>query len=298
MNQSFLDRRAMMTLMASALVAPAAQAGPVTPVVATTGLLAATAQALTGQPVRALVPPGIAPQGWRPGRAEAAMLAQARLVLANGLGLEGQMAPALARHTAQVVTEALPEGQLILTPEGQPDPHVWLDAALWDGVLAETARLLRDTLPDRADHVAQQEQLLRTEAARLHDRSANLFAALLPERRLLLTARPDWAYFARSHDITLHPFARALSAKAMGAAIETLVVELKDRGPIMADAALPARSLHALTSAAEAKGLRLRIALIRSTPADPQDGWASLVAGNLAAVARANSLSPVGETAA
>lgn len=298
MNQSFLDRRAMMTLMASALVAPAAQAGPVTPVVATTGLLAATAEALAGQPVRALVPPGIAPQGWRPGRAEAAMLAQARLVLANGLGLESQMTPVLTRHAAQAVTDILPEGQLIQTPEGAPDPHVWLDGALWDGVLAETARLLREALPDRTDHVARQEQTLRAEAARLHDRSASLFAALPTERRLLLTARPDWAYFARSHDITLRPFARALSTKAMGAAIESLVTEVKDRGPIMADAALPARSLHALASAAEARGIRLRLALIRSTPADPQEGWASLIAGNLAAVARANGLSPGAETTA
>lgn len=290
MSQSFLDRRAMMTLMASALVAPAAQAGPVTAVVATTGLLAATAQALTGQPVRALVPLGIAPQGWRPGRAEATMLAQARLVLANGLGLESQMAPALSRHGAQAVSAALPDDRLILTPDGQPDPHVWLDATLWDGVLAEIARLLRDVLPDRADHVARQEALLREQTARLQDHSRALIAALPAERRLLLTARPDWAYFARNHDIALSPFARALSAKAMTAAIETLVAELKDRGPVMADAALPARSLHALTAAAEAKGIRLRLALVRSTPADPQDGWASLIAGNLAAIARANGL--------
>lgn len=290
MSQSFLDRRAMMTLMASALVAPAAQAGPVTPVVATTGLLAATAEALIGQPVRVLVPPGIAPQGWRPGRAEATLLAQARLVLASGLGLESQMAPTLARHAAQAVTAALPGDRLILSPEGTPDPHVWLDATLWDGMLAETARLLREALPDRAEHVARQEAMLRSMAARLHDHSATLFAALPPERRLLLTARGDWAYFARSHDITLRPFARAPSAKAMAAALETLVAELKDRGPVLADAALPARSLHALTTAAEARGLRLRLALVRSTPADPQDGWASLVAGNLATVARANGL--------
>ncbi|MFN7053360.1 MAG: hypothetical protein ACK4NH_14685, partial [Gemmobacter sp.] len=70
MTRSFLNRRSMMTLMATALVAPVAGAQAAPRIVATTGLIAEAARRLTGFDIRAIAAPPHDPALHRPGRSD------------------------------------------------------------------------------------------------------------------------------------------------------------------------------------------------------------------------------------
>lgn len=203
-------RPAVGVLMALILTACAAQPqssgeGEGVLVVATTTILGDVMSGLVGDGgrVETLMPVGVDPHEFQLSARQAALIRDADLVVANGLGLEEQVLDALkaARSEGVEVLELAPLVEPLPfgggdNPEQGLDPHFWFDPVR----MARAVRLTAQTL----DEIAPSDWVERGEAyaARLEALDAeiaDILAAVPPERRKLVTNHDSFEYFARRY---------------------------------------------------------------------------------------------------
>ena len=300
MSQSFLTRRMMMTLIASAITAPAFGAtGPT--IVATTGMIADAAARLTGLPVSSLMGPGMDPHGYRQTRSDIARLARADLVLWHGLYLEAQMEEFLlhlARNRPVIaVAEALPKDRLRGNDDyaNRYDPHVWMDPALWALVVDEIARAISTTLPGLAPQVAAALPAYQAEIAALDRYSRDVLASVPPEARLLVSAHDAFGYFGRAYGFEVQGIQGLSTNSEAGLSRIAELVDLlvTRRVPaVFVETSVSDRAVRALIEGAAAKGHSLRIGGTLYSDAMGPEGsyegtWLGMIDANVTTIARA-----------
>jgi manganese/zinc/iron transport system substrate-binding protein len=97
--------------------------------------------------------PGVDPHLYKASEGDVRRLAEADLILYNGLHLEGKMGDILVKMARSrpvvAVGEGVPEEALREPPEfaGQYDPHVWFDVSLWAPDAAMVAEELAELDP-------------------------------------------------------------------------------------------------------------------------------------------------------
>ncbi|MCU0611117.1 MAG: metal ABC transporter substrate-binding protein [Candidatus Eisenbacteria bacterium] len=176
-------------------------------VVATTTLVGDVVRVVGGNQVslRVLLPQGADPHSFEPLPGDVAMLSGARLVFANGLGLEGFLAPLL--HNA-----VDPRRVVMLSEGGEPpvetsmdhehehldgvDPHVWFSPPL----VAAWARKVSDALgeadPGRARLYAARADSYVAVLEDLDGWIRDQVAAIPLPRRVLVTDHSNLGHFA------------------------------------------------------------------------------------------------------
>ena len=148
--------------------------------------------------VSSIIPPGVGPEDFEPRPDDARKLADARLIVSNGLGLDDFLDELLASAgRADVPRLVLGEGVQTMVVDGQENPHVWLDPSLVrrfyvPAILAA----LKEVDPAGA---ATYEANAASYGAALDDLDAELQAraAEVPEaNRKLVTFHDAFPYFA------------------------------------------------------------------------------------------------------
>ena len=136
------------------------------------------------------------------------LLAQARLFIVNGLGLEGWLTRLVqsARYRGPVVVATEGIVPITTTEAGgtaaSPDPHAWQDVQ--NGVLyAENiVRALVTTDPGHAAAYQQRFAHYRAELEVLDRRVRETMAAIPAEKRRVITTHDAFAYYGRAYGIT------------------------------------------------------------------------------------------------
>jgi manganese/zinc/iron transport system substrate-binding protein len=176
-------------------------------VVVTTGMIADAASIIGGEraTVSALMGPGVDPHLYQPTARDQSRLSSARLILYNGLHLEGKMAEvfeSLARKKACVaVTRGIPEERLLAwaSSAGMHDPHVWFDVQLWRHVVTTIAAEYTRIDPDGKQYYERQARQYCEELDHLdqycHDRAREIPT----ERRVLITSHDAFHYFGKAY---------------------------------------------------------------------------------------------------
>lgn len=204
-----MTARAAALVLGAALPAVAA-AQPVA--VATVGMLADVAQNVAGEcvAVETMMGPGTDPHLYKASAGDVRLLFAADAILYVGNNLEGQLGEVLGkvaeRKPTKAVSEAaVPPDRLIHPPAAHyPDPHVWMDAALWAGTAPVIAEVLGRVAPDCAGDMAARADAYVAELAAL-DAWVRASIATIPERqRILVTAHDAFAYYGRAYGIEVH----------------------------------------------------------------------------------------------
>jgi ABC-type Zn uptake system ZnuABC Zn-binding protein ZnuA len=102
-------------------------------VVTTTTVFADIVQNIGGSRVAAtsIIPPGVGPEDYEPKPDDAKKLADAELIVSNGVGLDDFLDRLLASGSGgQTPHLVLGDGIPILTVDGEQNPHFWLDPTL------------------------------------------------------------------------------------------------------------------------------------------------------------------------
>ena len=102
-------------------------------VVTTTTVFADIVQTIGGSRVSAssIIPPGVGPEDYEPKPDDAKKLANARLIVSNGVGLDNFLDDLLASGSGGDKPRiVLGDGIPILTVNGEENPHFWLDPTL------------------------------------------------------------------------------------------------------------------------------------------------------------------------
>jgi ABC-type Zn uptake system ZnuABC Zn-binding protein ZnuA len=169
-------------------------------VVTTTTVFADIVRSVGGVRINvvSIVPPGVGPEDYEPKPDDAKVLADAQLIVSNGVGLDDFLERLLTSGGGSAARLQLGEGLPTIDVEGEPNPHFWLDPTLViSGYLPKIVAALSAAAP--ADK-ARFEANAATYATQLEALDKDLLAqvATVPAaNRKLVTFHDAFPYFAR-----------------------------------------------------------------------------------------------------
>jgi manganese/zinc/iron transport system substrate-binding protein len=239
-------------------------------VVTTIGMIADAAANIGGDrvAVRALMGPGIDPHMYKASAGDVRRLANADLILYNGLHLEAAMADVLgemrARQRTVAVAEAIPSGRLLAPPEfeGMYDPHVWFDVSLWAVAVEAIAAALVELDPGNEAGYRRNAAAYLAQLDSLHTWVQERSAELPAERRVLVTAHDAFNYFGRAYGFEVRGLQGINTASEAGTAdVQRLAAFITERRiPAMfVETSVPLRAIEAVQAAVRSRGFETRI---------------------------------------
>ncbi len=161
--------------------------------------LADIAQNVAGQRLHVdeLLPPGVDPHEYQPAPQDAIKIAQANVLIVNGMGYEAWLTKSLQDTGGHQTVVTATQG---MAPTGDPpDPHMWMDPL---NVLRYVVNI-RDAL-SQADPAGKDIYAANAESyiAKLRELDASIKSAVAqvpPEKRLLVTNHDALGYFAQAY---------------------------------------------------------------------------------------------------
>lgn len=180
--------------------------------------------------VHTLVPVGVDPHAYQPTPADLRLLAEAQLLVVNGVGLEAFLGDLLAaagegkpvieaaagipmRSVADQAIDTKTADEVGRTESvaedhgghdhQQGDPHLWLDPLLVQRYVDTISAGLVGADPGGAAAYAANARAYQAKLAALDAEIRGLLAAIPPERRLLVTNHESLGYFADRYGLTV-----------------------------------------------------------------------------------------------
>lgn len=254
-------------LMAVSMLSESAQAAP-RKVVTTIAMIAEPVAwiAQDKADVSSLMGPGTDPHLYRATRTDIARLAQADLILWNGLDLEAQLEKTIEkladRITVVAVGEVVANEYLQHDPAGKRDPHIWMDPGLWRGAITRAVEALKSIDQVNAPFYDQRldQYLMKLDA--LDDYSDRVMATIPENARSLVTAHDAFGYFGRRFGLTVYGIQGISTESEAGLkAIEDLVDLLvtKKIPSVFIETSVTERHVRALIEGAAARNWEVRI---------------------------------------
>jgi len=185
-------------------------------VVATTSLFADLARLALGDAVQidTIVPAGIDVHTFEPAPSDVSTIADADLVLMNGIGLDEwvvALVDAAKQSNANVLR--LGEGlegygfQYLFTESSNSgrarDPHVWLDPTAAELYLQQIASRVVEDRPELTSVIRSALEKGRSSLRSLSQEVQLIFSAIPADRRKIVTFHDAFRYYARAYGITI-----------------------------------------------------------------------------------------------
>ncbi|MEM9387661.1 MAG: metal ABC transporter substrate-binding protein [Pseudomonadota bacterium] len=231
-----LSRRSFVAALAALAVAPTVgvTAAGRLKVVATFTVLADLVSNIAGDHVSltTLVGPNADAHVYEPSPADARRLAEADLVLVNGLGFEGWIDRLIEASGYDGPIMVASEGVAALeTAKHQIDPHAWQDLANGRLAVGNIARALSAVDPRHADDYRRYAQRYDRQLAALDLQIRGWFAAIPPNERKVITSHDAFQYFGRAYGIDfLAPVGLSTQDEPSAGEIAALVKQMRKEG--------------------------------------------------------------------
>lgn len=234
-------------------------------VTATIGMVADVARAIGGEhvAVTALMGPGVDPHLYKASEGDIERLGAAKLILYNGLNLEGKMGDVLVRMSRDrltvPVTEAVPESLLREPPEfaGHYDPHLWFDVALWRRVADRIREALIEADPAHRGDYERSAAAYDDSLAALDAWVRESIATIPPSGRVLVTAHDAFGYFGRAYGLEVVGLQGISTVSEFGLADVRRLVDLivsRRVKAVFIESSVPRRSVDAVVEGCRARG--------------------------------------------
>jgi manganese/zinc/iron transport system substrate-binding protein len=268
---------ALLAALLGTACGPVATSGPVDlsdretiRIVATTGMVADLVRRVAGEraDLEQLMGPGVDPHLYKASERDVLALADADVIFFSGLHLEAKLADVLERIEGRIVTQAvtdpIPREDLLSPPafEGNYDPHVWFDVALWSVAIEQ----VRDTLvgldPAHADAYRANAERTLADLEEL-DAEVRALAETVPEdKRVLVTAHDAFLYFGRAYGFEVRGLQGISTVSEAGAAdVNDLAAYIAEEEipAIFVESSVPQQTIRAVQEAVRARGFDVRI---------------------------------------
>ena len=155
--------------------------------------------------VRSLVPAGGEPHTFDPRPSDVVAVADADLLVSNGLGLDDWVVDLVveAGGDAPVLRlgEDLPGAEYIHDEEGGLNPHLWLDVTYTIGYVERIADALAEVDPDGAEGYAQRAADFGQELDHLDAYARDTLGAIPADRRRVASSHEAFPYFVRAYGL-------------------------------------------------------------------------------------------------
>jgi manganese/zinc/iron transport system substrate-binding protein len=237
-------------------------------VVTTIGMLADAVENIGGErvSVEALMGPGVDPHLYKASEGDVQRLAEADLVIFNGLHLEAKLGDVLERigDKAEAAANGIDPGRLLSPPEfkGQHDPHVWFDVDLWSSAVAHVRDTLIDRDPEGREVYERNAKAYLDELAELHEEVAASLDRIAPDRRVLITAHDAFNYFGRAYGLDVRGLQGISTATEAGTSdVQELAEFIAERRipTIFIESSVSPRAIGAVRAAVRSRGFDVQI---------------------------------------
>jgi len=153
--------------------------------------------------VTSLVGPDGDAHVYQPSPRDAKAIAEAKLVVVNGLGLEGWMDRLIlsARYKGAVVTATSGIVPLQLPGSAAPDPHAWQSIANGEAYVATIAAGLEAADPAHAALFRQRAEAYLQLLEALDSWGRDKLATVPPEKRRIITTHDAFQYFGQAYGV-------------------------------------------------------------------------------------------------
>lgn len=240
-------------------------------IVTTTTMLTDLVQVIGGDyvTVEGLMGAGIDPHLYKPSAGDVNKMSKARLIIYNGLHLEGKMSDVFAQmQKAGVATlavgETLDKSRLLESEEfdGNYDPHIWFDVENWMLVVAKVKEALIALEPAHKEQFEQNAAAYISKLNALHS-YVQAQAKRVPEQsRVLITAHDAFNYFGRAYGFEVKGLQGISTAAEAGTAdvreLADFIVQNKIAA-IFVETSVPKKTIEALQEAVKARGFQVQI---------------------------------------
>ncbi len=177
-------------------------------VLATTSFLADITQQLAGNDfvVESLLPVGSDPHTYEPVPGDAQKIAEADLILMNGLNLEGWLEKLIQNSGSNAPVVVLTTG---IVPIGSADhansydPHAWMNPAYGRIYLRNALEALLSLAPERADSLQSRYDRYDQQLAALDKRIEQMLAAVPQKQRIIATSHDAFRYFGNRYNFSV-----------------------------------------------------------------------------------------------
>ncbi|MEM6646322.1 MAG: zinc ABC transporter substrate-binding protein [Bacteroidota bacterium] len=241
-------------------------------VVTTTTMLTDLAQTLGGAAVQVdgLMGAGVDPHLYRASEGDILAMAEADLIVYNGLFLEGRLGEVLEQMddrgtpTVALAEAAVPAARRLASPTyaGSYDPHVWFDVGLWSLVAEQMGQTLAAAAPDSAEQI---QARTTTYLAELDDLDAYVReqVARIPEaQRVLITSHDAFGYFGAGYGFEVRGLqGLSTSTEAGTADVQNLATFVAERRipALFIESSVSSRGIEAVQAAVQAKGFDVQV---------------------------------------
>ena len=175
-------------------------------VVASTTVFADIVKSIGGDDVAvtSIVPAGAGPEDYEPKPDDARRLAEAQLIVSNGVGLDDFLDDLIEAAGAHAERLVLGDGIPVIMVDGERNPHFWLDPSLVEQYYIPA---IRDTLirlrPAGAAAIRAAAAEYTAEVHQLDEDARAKLTTIPPEHRKLVTFHDAFPYFAKHYDFEL-----------------------------------------------------------------------------------------------
>lgn len=216
--------------------------------------------------VQALMQSNIDPHSYKPVESDVAKLSNARIVLHNGLHLEGKMTDILEKLGEQkpvhAMSSALRKHELIEVGPNTYDPHIWFDLQLWERCVGKLSFFLIDQFPEHTEAIEENAMNYYKALLTAHNEMTVAINVVPDSMRAMVTAHDAFSYFGRAYGIEVHGLQGISTAAEFGIKDMTESAQfILDRGlsTVFIETSVNAKSIEALQEAVAQKGGEVRI---------------------------------------
>lgn len=260
-------------------------------ITATTTMLADLAKQIGGDEVEVtgLMGPGIDPHLYQASAGDINILQKAEIALYNGVHLEGKMGDifqSLKNQNKIVVSaeDALDKTNLIesVDSQGNYDPHIWFDVALWKKTAVHFSAQLSEYAPEKADVFENnlQEYLIKLEELEIF--IDDQVKSLPKEKRILVTAHDAFSYFGKAYGFEVKGL-QGLSTESEAGAQDIIAladyITTKEIKAVFVESSVSPKTIEALQAAVKSRGFETSIGglLYSDSLGDEQSGTADYI---------------------
>jgi zinc/manganese transport system substrate-binding protein len=178
-------------------------------VVATESFLGDIAQNVAGNRIHieSLIPVTVDPHEYQPTPQDASKLAQAQVVIVNGLGYEAWLEKTLGNLGGQrqmiIASNGLTPDTILTGGISEADPHMWMDPLNVINYVIQIRDGLIQADPAGKDEYSQNASSYISELKSLNQWVKAQVAQIPVNRRLLVTNHDAMGYYARAYDFTI-----------------------------------------------------------------------------------------------
>lgn len=238
--------------------------------VATTGMIADIVKNVGGDYVHVigLMGPGVDPHLYRASEGDVRKLSAATIIFYNGLHLEAKMGDIFKKLNKQkptvAVAERIPTEKLKKPPEfdGQFDPHIWFDVALWAYAVDAVGDALIKLDPEHKNDFLKNKTDYLSKLNVLNTWIKEKTGAIPKKQRVLVTAHDAFNYYGMAYGFVVKGLMGISTESEAGTRdiqnLATYIAENKIPA-IFIESSISKRNIEAVQRATQARGWDVKI---------------------------------------